>query len=280
MVFMPTDLVHITFPYYNPGDIAIWVRKNGNQYFSIQPGYSLGKPLGCPYGIYPRLLMPWITRELKQNPDDNIIHLGDNLSAFMRQLDLDTQQGGKRSPRANCQKQLQRFFRAKYSTEYTHQAHGKKGLEFKDLQISTEGKLWWDYDGDEANVFDGTLTLSDEAAKMFRTSTMPVDLRILSALRHSCMEIDYCHWLHLKTFIANKKNKGQKVPWRASIKQFGSLHGSKDSLTVKDVNNYTYASKQAINNIHKVCPYLNIQYYRGGVEILPAYLPLQIAHKI
>ncbi len=279
VVFIPSDFVHITFPYYDPGDVSVWTRKNGNQVFTIQPGTMLGESLGLPCGLYPRLLIHWLTKQLKLT-SGNEVFLGDNLTEFMRQLKLDTHQGGKRSPRSICQKQLQRFFRAKYTTEYIHEVKGKKGLSYHDLQIAPKGNLWWDFSGDEENIFDGKLILSDEAATMFRNSTMPVDMRILYALKDSCMDLDYFNWLHLKTYIANRRQKILKVPWRGLIHQFGSVYGSKKNLTADDVKNFTKASKKSIDKILGVCGYLHISYYRGGISIRPAFIPLAIANKI
>ncbi|WP_437186781.1 hypothetical protein SH668x_000137 [Planctomicrobium sp. SH668] len=96
--FMARDLVQVTLPHSNPGDIPVWGRSNGNLTLTIKPDWVLdpdtGKTrcLGLPYGTIPRLLLFWITTEAVRKQERKIL-LGDSLSSFMRQLDLSRQYG-------------------------------------------------------------------------------------------------------------------------------------------------------------------------------------------
>ncbi len=279
MVFMPSDLAQITFPHSDPGDIPIWTRQNGNQVFFIRPAAQQGKIIGYPYGPIPRLLMHWITTEL-QHSSEPVLTLGDSLSSFMKELGLDPHRGGVRSDRMRCQKQLQRFFRSVYSNEYDHTKHGKKGFEYSDIQIAPKGKLWWEFNGNDQTVFDGTLKLSEEALEMFRKSPIPGDLRILNALKSSSLSLDYNDWLHLKTFIANKKDLPQRVPWRGLIMQFGGSYGAEETISKSHISNFRRKSKWAIQCVTGLCPYLDVDYFDGGVIIKPATLPLDIKRNL
>ena len=63
--YLPRELVQVTLPHKNPGNIPVWRRTNGNVTVGIEPGADLktGKSYGYPYGIIPRLLLFWMTTE-------------------------------------------------------------------------------------------------------------------------------------------------------------------------------------------------------------------------
>jgi hypothetical protein len=63
--YLPRELVQVTMPHKNPGDVQQWKRTNGNLTVGIQPGqnFTTGESYGYPYGPLPRLLLFWITTE-------------------------------------------------------------------------------------------------------------------------------------------------------------------------------------------------------------------------
>lgn len=119
--FMARDLVQVTLPHSNPGDMPVWGRKNGNLTLTISPGWGVdpvtGQPksIGLPYGTIPRLLLFWITTEALRTEDRKLL-LGDSLSGFMRQLDL-TPTGGREGSITRLKAQMERLFRARISLE-------------------------------------------------------------------------------------------------------------------------------------------------------------------
>ena len=89
--FMARALVLATMPYKDPKTDA-YVRSNGDFRLRIVAGYEGG----IPFGIYPRLLMSWVTTEAVQNKSP-VIELGDSLSQFLREvLELRSTGGGRR----------------------------------------------------------------------------------------------------------------------------------------------------------------------------------------
>ena len=60
--YMARQLVQITLPHKNPGDVPAWSRRNGNLTLTIRPGWNSKKQevYGYPYGTIPRLLLFWI----------------------------------------------------------------------------------------------------------------------------------------------------------------------------------------------------------------------------
>lgn len=98
LAFMARQLVQCTLPHTNPGDVARWLRRNGNLTLTVQPGWDskADASIGYPYGTLPRLLLFWLNKEAVQTKSRRI-ELGRSLAEFMRQLGLDPSRGGTRS---------------------------------------------------------------------------------------------------------------------------------------------------------------------------------------
>jgi hypothetical protein len=87
--YLPRELVQVTLPHKNPGNIPVWRRTNGNLTVGIEPGADLttGKSYGYPYGTIPRLLLFWVTTEAVQKKSRRL-ELGNSLRGFMAELGL------------------------------------------------------------------------------------------------------------------------------------------------------------------------------------------------
>ncbi|CAL94657.1 replication protein RepA [Azoarcus olearius] len=89
--FMARALVIATMPYKDP-KTDVFKRQNGDFRLRIIAGYEGG----IPYGIYPRLLMSWVSTEAVRTRSP-VIQLGDSLRAFLRDvMDLRSTGGGVR----------------------------------------------------------------------------------------------------------------------------------------------------------------------------------------
>ena len=53
LVFMARELVQITLPHSDPGDIPIWTRRNGSQILSVRPGVLRGQVMAIPMEPFP-----------------------------------------------------------------------------------------------------------------------------------------------------------------------------------------------------------------------------------
>src|SRR5271170_5477396 len=63
--FIARQIVQVTLPHADPGDVPVWKRSNGHLTLSIRPGWDHdnNRVRGYPYGTLPRLLLFWITTE-------------------------------------------------------------------------------------------------------------------------------------------------------------------------------------------------------------------------
>jgi hypothetical protein len=264
IAYLASELVQITLPHSDPGNIPIWTRRNGDQLLSIRPAYRAGSFLGYPYGTIPRLLLLWITTEVKQTGSRRL-YLGESLAEFMRRLGLDPGPGGPRSDRARLQHQADRFFRSVFSNEYAEDTNTHSRTSWQDVQIAPRGDLWWRYaDNGGHNIFDGWIDLGEEAYTMFSSSPVPVDMRVVRAIKNSSLALDLNVWTAYKTFVATTKGRPQRVPFRGLMQQLGANYG--------EVRGFRRKTKEVLDRLCAFYPGINISYYRGGVEIRPGRL--------
>jgi hypothetical protein len=87
--YLPRELVQVTLPHKNPGNIPLWKRSNGTLAVGIQPGMNIAtaESYGYPYGTVPRLLLFWITTEAVRTKSPRL-QLGNSLRGFMAELGL------------------------------------------------------------------------------------------------------------------------------------------------------------------------------------------------
>ena len=108
-------MIIATLPHSKPKG-HVFHRKNGNYTLTL-----IANPqFGLPYGSLPRLLLAWITKEVK-NSKSPIINLGKTFAGFLRALKL-TQSGGKRGDATRLRDQMLRLFTTQISFTY----HKKK----------------------------------------------------------------------------------------------------------------------------------------------------------
>jgi hypothetical protein len=222
--FIARQIVQVTLPHADPGDVPVWKRSNGQLTLSIRPAWDHqnNRIRGYPYGTLPRLLLFWMTTEAVRTGSRRL-ELGSTLAAFMRELNLDPGRGGVRSDAFRLREQMQRLFRATISFEQTQQAGGQNLQRWMDMQIAPKGELWWDPISPEQPALWGSwVELGEAFHEAIVGAPVPVDLRALRALRKSPLALDLYAWATYKTFAVNHSGKaGQHVPWKSLQKQLG-----------------------------------------------------------
>ena len=260
-VFMARELVQATLPHQNPrGNPRIWSRRNGKYLLVIQPHIEIDhdtgeeRCLGYPYGVIPRLLMFLITTEAKRKKTPRLA-LGDTLSDFMRQINLNPRQGrdGKR-----LREQMNRLFRAKISFDYAEEGH-KKWL---DMQVAPKGEMWWDpKQPDQQALFGSWIELGQDFYQAITAHPVPVDMRALRMLKNSPLKLDLYAWFTYKTWqvIHQRNGRPLRVPWVGLAQQLGASYA--------DIDNFRKRAKATIRQIQAVYPGLQVDYVHGGLVI-------------
>jgi hypothetical protein len=268
--FMARELVQCTLPHTNPGKVEAWERRNGNLTLSIRAGWDTEKKssVGYPYGIIPRLLLFWITTEALRTKDRRL-ELGHSLSDFMRELGLDPSRGGKRSDARRLQDQMRRLFKATISFHQTMEEEHRRGERWLDMQVAPKGEFWWDvHDPTQAALWGSYVILGEDFFTAITSAAVPVDMRVLRAIKRSPLALDLYAWTTWRVF---KLSKSAFVPWIGLMQQMGSEYKSEKEFARK--------AKAALRKICAAYPALKLDFAKGGLVLRPSLTAIAPAPK-
>jgi Plasmid encoded RepA protein len=277
LAYMARQLVQVTLPHRNPGDVPEWTRSNGNLTLSIRSGWTTDqktgqrRSIGYPYGSIPRLLLFWLTAEAvrkkaRQEPD-RIVQLGSSLADFMFQLGLNPATG--RGPRGDARRlrdQTERLFRATISFDQTITEGGRAGNAWLDMQIAPRGEFWWSpRDPTQAALWGSWIELGERFFEAITAHPIPLDMRALKALKRSPLALDLYSWLTYEAYRAHKSGKGRFVAWALLMRQMGDDYA--------DPKEFARKSRAALRKIQALYPALKLGPLRGGIRVEPDSLP-------
>jgi len=215
--FMARPLVQVTLPHRDPGNVPSFARNAGNFRLIIQPlidekdGETIN--YGIPYGTIPRLLLAWLTTEVVKTKNKEI-YLGDSLSSFMRELDT-MPTGGRWGSITRLREQVKRLFSSTFSLVYDN----NKTLDMARFVLASRAHFFWDrVHPSQGSLFESSVILSDEFYREILAHPVPLDTRILKALRTSPLAIDLYTWL---TYRISYLKKETLIPWERLQEQFG-----------------------------------------------------------
>jgi hypothetical protein len=259
------ELVQVTLPHSNPGNVPLWSRKNGNLTLTIQPGQERGHLLGYPYGSIPRLLVFWMTTEALRT-DSRCLELGKSLTRFMEDIGLNPNNGGagaKRSDARRLREHMKRLFGARISFEYQKNQSGLVNHHSLNMEVASESCFWWnEKQPDQAMLFGSWINLGENFFKAITAAPVPVDVRALRALQNSALALDLYTWSTYRTFRVSEKGKEQFVSWRGLMQQLGADYG--------DVQNFRRKAEASLKKIQMVYPDLRLESVTGGLSIKPS----------
>lgn len=208
--YMARALVQATIPHKRVLTNE-FVRKNGAFTLSILSPSNVG----LPYGTKPRLVLAFISTEAVRTKSKEIV-LGNSLSDFMRQLDL-TPTGGRWGSIPMLKEQVNRLFSATVCFQY----NGTPAINVSGgFRIANRAILFWDTkDPYQTSFWESTVTLTQEFYDEIVNNPVPIDMRVLEALKDSSMAIDIYCWL---TYRMSYLRRPTEIPWGSLAAQFGS----------------------------------------------------------
>jgi len=266
--FMARQLIQATLPHKNPGNISVWSRTNGGLTVSIQPGIDVKKKkvTGYPYGSIPRLLLFWLTTEAVRT-NSSRIELGNNLSEFMEALGLNPKMGGKRSDVKRLQDQMRRLFHSRISF-----SQSSKGESWINMQVTSKGMLWWDTNQpSQPTLWKNWIEIGEDFFKAITSSPVPVDMRVLRALKKSPLALDLYSWATYTAYQTQKNGRSRSVSWKILHEQFGAEYG--------DTKDFSRKAWRALLKVQTVYPELTVERVYGGINILPSKPSIKIKSK-
>lgn len=216
--FMARPLVQVTLPHRDPGNVLSFARNAGDFRLIIQPliDEKAGETInyGIPYGTIPRLILAWLTTEVVKTKNKEI-YLGESLSAFMRELDM-IPTGGRWGSITRLREQVKRLFSSTFSLVYDN----NKTLDLARFVLASRAHFFWDrLQPSQGALFESSVILSEEFYREILAHPVPLDTRILKALRTSPLAIDLYTWL---TYRVSYLKKETVIPWERLQEQFGS----------------------------------------------------------
>ena len=256
LAFMARSMVMATLPHSKP-EGHVFQRNNGH--FTLT---MIGNPkFGLPYGSLPRLLLAWMTREAKLTKSPTL-HLGKSFSAFLRVLKL-SRSGGIRGDATRLRDQMVKLFSTHVSCTYQNK---KDGVCKADQFLVTKSfELWWDPlkdEGDEISQ-DSTITLAKDFFEELIDRPIPVDFRMLQALRRSPLQIDIYIWL---TYRFSYLRKSTLIPWNLLSHQFGSNYASSD----QGLRDFKREFLKALHVVRVVYQEANVEIQEEGIVLNPS----------
>jgi hypothetical protein len=273
IALMARELVLVTLPHKDPGDVPEWVRHNGNITLAMQPGYKNDPKdrrrrvcIGYPYGSIARLILYWIVTEARLTGQQRL-ELGQSLAEFMRKLGLKSDGStGKRSSANSVHRQLERLIYAHIRLSKTFEDGSRHGrLDFS-LPVAKAVCLWWDEnETDREGLWGSYLVLNDDFFKAILANPVPVRMMSLLALKKSPLGLDLYAWATFESYKAMAQKQGRFVAWKLLHEQFGTELGRVDHFRDK--------AKRELRKIMCNCPTIKLSFVHGGVQIHADSLP-------
>jgi len=259
--FMARALVQATMPHSKTTGTE-FSRRNGNFCLTM-----LAKSdVGLPYGSIPRLLMVWLTTEAVKTKKRELV-LGNNLSEFMRQLDL-VPTGGRWGTITRLRDQMTKLFSASISCTYDD---GKRWA-IQDVKPVTKANLWWDPKSPEQrSLFDSTLMLGEDFFNETINYPIPIDIGTLRALKRSPLALDIYFWL---TYRMSYLKKSTCIPWESLQIQFGSGYAN----TPRGKLDFKRAFIREMRKVHAIYKDARVSDEQDGLLLHPSkpHIPIKI----
>ena len=257
--FMARLLALCSLPRTNPKQRLQYVRRNG-PYALVMIAGGLNK---LPYGNIPRLLLAWVCTEAVRTQSRELV-LGASLSAFMRDLGLDSSSG---AGRRRLRTQMDRLFNATVSLIY-EDAHSK---QFVTSQIADRGEFWWDAKRpDQSSLWDSKIELGEKFFHEIIAHPIPIDMNILKTMKRSSLGLDLYLWLTYRTFNLTRP---MRLSWRQLYRQFGS-----DQVKASDpntVNSFRTECLRELKKIKDAWPDLHYSTAKGVLLLSPSLPRIQ-----
>jgi hypothetical protein len=241
-------LAQATMPHSKPDSNEVKVT-NGGLTLTLQAPSDIG----LPYGSIPRLVLAWLITEAVKTKDRRIV-LGESLTDFMRELDM-VPTGGRWGSITRLREQMQKLF----ATRIIYTFRTDNNLKMSSFEIATDMELWWEpKQPNQTAVFDNVVNLGEKFFKEITERPVPLDIRILKALKKSPLGLDLYVWLVYRTGYMKEPTT---IPWELLHQQFGADY--------ERVENFTEKAKRELRKIKQFWPGLRYETMRGRLMLMP-----------
>lgn len=187
-----------------------FIRENGNAKLLVIPNPILG----LPYGNIPRILIAWLSTEAIRKKERQI-QLGNNLSDFLRELDLS--RAGSNISR--LRDQMNRLFSCSIQSMENSETPEAFIDTIEKADIAEKYESWWSKKTDYTSLFNSYVILSEKFFNDVVKSPIPIDLRVIKAIRSSSLALDIYCWVTYKNSFTRQPIA---ISWELLQLQFGA----------------------------------------------------------
>lgn len=263
--FLARVLVQATFPHSEVTGNE-WTRTNGD----LTVKMLAPSDVGLPYGSYPRLLMTWITTEAvsnkqrKSGDEMRRLELGHSLSGFMAELGL-LPTGGRWGTIGRLRDQMDRLF----STAIIARGAGEdietslRSTRGRNRFIADDFMLWWNPKKPEQGVLWGSwVELSQQFFDLITERPVPVDMRVLRALKKSPLALDVYTWA---TYRVSYLSQSTTITWSSLMMQMGAGYPN----TPQGQRDFKKKFLVAMKKVRMAWPSLRAEAVEKGLRLYP-----------
>ena len=263
---------------------------NGSFTLTILAGYAGG----IPYGIYPRLLMSWVSTEVVRTRSPEL-ELGESLAGFLRDVLNVSGSGGKSGTGTRVAEQMKRLFGAQIVAVDAGQP-GRRGFRLRNMAVVNEvdldeddferrlstpssdagdnvsddsaiaqpdGERLWTPQHANQSGWKSRVLLTEYFYEEILRSPVPIDLRAYRALRSSPLAMDIYAWLTYRMSYLQKPSK--VIKWVVLMAQFGSGY-SGDRAVLDFKRNFL----QALTGVLVAYPQAVVKVLDDGIVLHPS----------
>lgn len=234
--------------------------------------------VGLPFGVMPRLIFMWMTREALFKKDRRL-ELGRSLTEFMMQLNLPLT-GGKNGTITRLRDQMKRMASSTLSVTYDN----GRSWSLRHVGMIEEAELWWEEKEklkkeDQPGLWNSTVLLSESFFREITNRPVPFDMRVVQLIRErtqSPLALDLFLWLNYRLKYLNRPTE---IPWGKLQLQFGAnyadtrqgRHEFKKEF-LKQMDTVRWAFKRAAPSIQELTDGKGIRLLPGETSIPAASL--------
>ena len=214
LTYMANVFASVTLP-HSKVEGAEYVRSNGDLTLIVTTPTASG---GIPYGVPPRLILAWLSREVVLKKS-RIVELGGTLPEFLRKIGI-TPTGGARGTLQMYRRQAESLFASTFHCQVSGKLadiHKERNIH---MLISDSSSSWWGpkKPGEEFR-WESEFRLSQGFYEHILEAPVVLDNRVLSGLKGSALEIDLYIWL---TYRLRKLRRPLELTWEDLALQFGA----------------------------------------------------------
>ena len=250
--FMSRLLLMVNLPYRDPGDkCRNWWRKNGNVSINVTSGYKDDESIGIPYGAYPRLILAYLVTQAVKTQSPTVF-LGKSFNHFLSMVDI--KKGG--TTRKRLKEQLIRTLSASFSWTYATEKQWSR----LNVNVASGMQLWWNTEDVDENhgEWESLVRLNKDFFNEIIRHAVPLDMRVLSALKNSPLALDLYMFISWRVF---KINKPVFISWESLQQQLGGQY--------TDLKVFSRDCRMHLTRIKALRPDLNINFLPGRLCLKP-----------